>query len=71
MKKLIIIAILAAILPAFLARAEDTNDTGNPPKPKQGQGGKCHKQDGNGKQDPNGKPRKKGKPGPDGPKNNQ
>jgi hypothetical protein len=67
MKKLIATAILAAILPAYLASAEDNNN-GNPPdgKPKQHQGGKCHGKDGNGK------PKKKGKPGADDPqKNNQ
>jgi len=64
MKKLILTAILAAILPAYLASAEDP--TGNPPdgKPKQGQG-KCHGKDGKGK------PRKKGKPGEDAQKNVQ
>jgi hypothetical protein len=64
MKKLIITAILAAILPAYLATAED--QPGNPDgKPKQGQGGKCHGKDGKGK------PKKKGKPGEEGQKNNQ
>jgi len=63
MKKLIITAILATILPVFLANAEDKNDNGNPPngKPKQcqgkGQGGKCNGKNGNGK------PKKGGKPG--------
>jgi len=68
MKKLILTAILAAILPAYLASAADQNGNGNPPdgKPKQHQDGpgghgKCNK-NGNGK---------KGKPGPDGPQNNQ
>jgi len=71
MKKLIISAILAAILPAFLASAEDKNDNGTPPagKPKQcqggkGPGGKCNGKNGNGK------PKKKG-PGQDGPQKNQ
>jgi hypothetical protein len=66
MKKLIITAILTAILPVFLASAEDKNDNGNPPdgKPKQceggkGQNGKCNGKNGNGKP-------KKGKPGEDG-----
>ncbi len=48
MKKLILTAILASGLPAFLATAEDKNDNGNPPdvKPRhhqgcKGPGGKC------------------------------
>jgi hypothetical protein len=67
MKKLIITAILAAILPAYLATAEDQNGNGSSPdgKPKQGQGGKCHGKDGNGKH------RKKGQPGENGPQKNQ
>ena len=70
MKKLIITAILAAILPAYLASAEN-NDNANPPagKPKQcqggkGPGGKCNGKNGNGK------PMKKC-PGPNGPQKNQ
>ena len=52
MKKLIITAILAALLPAYIATA--ANDNGNPPNgaPPQGQGGKggkCHGKNGNGK----------------------
>jgi len=61
MKKLIITVILAAILPAYLANAEDQAGNLADGKPKQGQGGKCHKKDGNGKQG------KKG-PGKNGPK---
>lgn len=68
MKKLIITAILATFLPAYLVSAEDTGAPADG-KPKQcqgkGQGGKCNGKNGNGK------PKKKGKPGANGAPNNQ